>query len=64
MVQVLTTNKEQASKVEKKIINVTKNLQKYFIQVNHALFKDHNTDDADSSKISIQYKMMILAWIS
>ena len=52
MVQVLTTNKEQTSKVEKKFTNVTKNLHKYFTRVNHAFFKDHNTDDADSSKIS------------
>jgi len=52
MVQVLTTNKEQTSKVEKKFMNVTKNLHKYFTRVNHAFFKNHNTDDADGSKLS------------
>ena len=44
MVQVITTNKEVASEIEKKIEDVTKGFSKYFSRVNHAYFrkKHHN----------------------
>ena len=52
MIQVLTTNKDHTSKVEKKFVNVTKNLHKYFTRVNYAYFKDHSEDAINNSTLS------------
>ena len=52
MIQVLNTNKDHTSKVEKKFVNVTKTLHKYFTRVNHAYFKDHSEDATNNSTLS------------
>ena len=39
MVQVITTNKEMTSKIEKKFEDVIKGFSKYFSRVNHVYFR-------------------------
>ena len=52
MIQVLTTNKDHTSKVEKKFADVIKNLQKYCTRVNRAYFKHHSSDEGDNPTFS------------
>ena len=51
MVQVLTTNKEVTSKIEKKFEDVIKGFSKYFSRVNHVYFRKSGTISLHTSDI-------------
>ena len=51
MVQVITTNKEVTSKIEKKFEDVIKGFSKYFSRVNHAYFRKNTTIGLSNSDV-------------